>query len=124
MLTLVRAFGVLLAGIGVLVLLRPVLVDRLIDFMQQGSRLHVAVVLRLVVGVVLLAAASRCRLSGLVVALGVVFLLSGAGGLLVGLDGMREMTEWLRGWPPAAVRAWALLPAAVGLFLLYAASYR
>ena len=57
----------------------------------------------------------------LVVALGILLLLSGVHGFLMGLDRMRAAAEWAERWPPAGVRAWAVFQTALGVILLSAA---
>jgi hypothetical protein len=90
--------------------------------MQQGNRPYAGVVVRLGMGTVLVAAAQRCRLPGAVRTLGILVLASGLVGLLLGADGMRSLMQWgQEWWSPGVARGAALVLAAFGAFLLYAA---
>jgi hypothetical protein len=119
---LVGLFGVVNVAIGALLLLAPSVMEPAMAFIEQGSRLYLAVGFRLVMGAVLVAAASRCRWPGVVMTLGVLVLASGLIGLLVGLEGTRLVLERGRTLSsPALVRMAALVPAAFGALLVLAA---
>lgn len=122
MLLLVKFFGIVNVGIGAILLLAPAVIEPVLVFMQQGNRPYAGVVLRLAMGTVLVAAARQCQLPGAVRTLGILVLASGLVGLLVGADAMRSPMQWgQERWSPALTRVAAVVPAAFGAFLLFAA---
>lgn len=116
----VALFGVLVAGVGLLGVIRP---DRLMAWISQwrgASRLWFAAGLRLVLGVVLLLAAPQCRAPEVIRILGWITLVA---ALLLPLLGARRFDAFVDWWlarEPGFIRTWSLLAVAVGGFLIYA----
>lgn len=121
MLVLMKLITLVILVSGVIYLVKPAALYRYMTFWKQGSRVMWGMGLRCLMGLVLLAAAPQCRWPTMVVAVGILLLLSGVHGFLRGLDRMRSSVEWAEGWPPLGVRAWAVFQTALGVFLLSAA---
>lgn len=119
----VALFGAAIAGLGVLGCLRP---DSLIRFVQASWRpstgLYLAIAIRVVFGLVLLAAAGESRFPGILRVLGVVALAAAAILPLIGRARLQRFVQWWIERPAVFVRAWAVAAAAFGAFLLYAVS--
>jgi hypothetical protein len=81
----------------------------------------VAFLLRIVLGLLLVAGAWRTRLPAVVLVLGVITLLSGLLAPLLGYHRLRAFAAWWASRPASLIRIWALLALALGLALLYAA---
>jgi len=120
MVALVKIFGVVLAFFGIIVLLRPSVLDSFLMFWQQGSRLQFAVLMRFVMGSVLVTAAPRCRLPGVILIVGVVLFVSGVAGLILGPERLRSLARWYADRSPMVQRLWALVSTGVGSLVLYA----
>lgn len=121
MLILVRIIGIVMVGMGVMYLLKPKTLKQFVAFFEKGRRLYIAGILRIVIGVILLAAASQCRLVGVVLALGVLALIGGIVIFILGLERIKSMLNWWNKRSPLVLRLVALVALALGALLLYSA---
>jgi hypothetical protein len=97
--------------------------QRIIDGMlnwQPVSRFYFAVGSRLVFGTVLLLAASDCRFSTVILALGVVGLVAALVLAPLGPRRVDSMLQWWLERPPVVLRAWFAAAIPFGAFLAYA----
>jgi uncharacterized membrane protein YgdD (TMEM256/DUF423 family) len=120
MVALVKVFGVVLAFFGITVLVRPSVLDSFLIFWQQGNRLQFAVLMRFVMGSVLVTAAPRCRLPGVILIVGVVLFVSGVAGLVVGPERLRSLARCYADRSPMVKRLWAVVSTALGVLVLHA----
>jgi len=121
MLILVRLIGIVLVGMGIMYLLNPKTLRQFVAFFEQGRRLYIAGILRIVIGVILLAAASQCRWVGVVLALGILILIGGIVIFILGLERLKSMINWWNKRPLIVIRLMGLIALAVGALLLYSA---
>lgn len=121
MLVLMKLITLVILVSGVIYFAKPAALSSYMTFWKQGSRIMWGMSLRCLMGLVLMAAAQQCRWPTLVIALGILLVLSGVHGFLLGLDRMRAAAEWAERWPAAGVRAWAVFQTALGVVLLSAA---
>jgi hypothetical protein len=123
MLLAVSAFGAIIALLGILGVLRPGgFIDVVSGPWQSRSGLYLAVLLRLVFGALLIAAASQSRFPLAFQILGIVSLAAAAS---IPIMGRRRIERWVAWWSvrsPVVVRVWSVAAAAFGIFLVYAAS--
>jgi hypothetical protein len=118
---LVGLIAVLLMVISALGVVAPERLVAVVVGWPSESRLDVAVGTRLVLGMVFLAGASRCRFPAVIYGAG---LLSLAAALLLVLLGEPRLDALIRWWleqPALAIRAWCVVAALVGALLVYAA---
>ena len=121
MAVLVIAFGVLILMIGLLGAVQPQAFIRLIGRLQAQRRLvPIAVVMRLIMGVALLLAASDSRFPRTLWVLGVIALVAAVTILVLGEDRMWRMVKWFTEAPPNLARFGLLCAAAFGAFLIWA----
>ncbi len=120
MLILVRLIGIVIVGMGVTFLLSPKLYRRYMAFWEQGRRLYSGGILSILIGVVLLLAASGCKLVGVILTLGILCLVKGIM-LTLGQEKMKSMLKWWQGRSLLALRLIALIAIAFGALLLYSA---
>ncbi|MFB3819727.1 MAG: hypothetical protein ACE147_18885 [Candidatus Methylomirabilales bacterium] len=113
--------GLALAGLGAVSAAVPRQFHRLLLLVEQKRWLNLAMLLRLLIGVVMLAAAPGTRLPRFVLAAGIVTLLSGLLSPLLGHDRLVRMAAWWARRPDGLVRLWGLLAFALGLLIVYAA---
>ena len=109
MLILVRLFGIVIVGMGVAFLVNPKLYRQYMGFWEQGRRLYVGAILSILIGVILLMAASECRLVGVILALGILCLVKGILLLTLGQEKMKSNKIGIKTevqWHPALYRAW------------------
>ncbi len=122
-LTLVVAlFGTAITVLGIFGLVRP---GGLIRFVQTSwqsrSGLYLAVGIRVVFGVVLLAAASESRFPQAFRILGIISLVAAGVAPVLGFARLQRFLQWWAARSPGFIRGWSLVAAAFGVFLVYGA---
>jgi len=120
MLIAVRLIGVAIVGMGVAFLLKPKLYKQYMAFWQPGKRLYLGAILAILIGVVLLLAATQCRLVGFILALGILSLVEGIM-LMLKQEKMKSMFKWWQGRPLLLLRFMGLVVLAIGALLIYSA---
>lgn len=121
MLILVRLIGIVIVGMGATFLLSPKTLKQVLSFWGEGKRPYIAGILRLLIGAILLLAASQCRLVGVVVTLGVLILVGGIIIFLLGLERVKSILSWWNKKSLLVMRLISLIPLALGVLLLYSA---
>ena len=121
--SIVVLFGVAVGLLGMVGVVRPTRLIRFVETMWQSpTGFRLAIVLRLVLGVVLIIAAPDCRFPQVIRILGIFSLVAAAAAAALGHERLRSFVEWWVGRPPVFVRGWSLVAFAFGCFLVYAAS--
>ncbi len=121
MAVLVGLLGLGLVVIAALFLVSPDHARGLLNLTRRRRWMNAAFLFRIVVGLVLIAAARQTGLPGPIFVLGVISLLS---GLLAPLLGYHRLVGWVDWWasrPAGLIRVWALLALGLGFVFLYAA---
>ena len=121
MLILVRLIGIVVIGMGIIFLINPKLYKQYIAFWEKGRRLYIGGILGILLGVILLLAASQCRLVGVIVTLGIITLAKGILILALGPERMKSMLRWWQRRPLLVLRLLTPIAIAVGALLLYSA---
>lgn len=121
---IVSALGALVAGLGVMGVVRPARLMRLVTSVFRTNRgIYFAVGLRLVFGIVLIVAASDCHFTVAVRILGIVAIAAAVIMLLLGVERVRRLIIWWLTRAEGFIRAWAFVAVAFGLFLVYAGAW-
>lgn len=119
--TVIALAGCLLfVAFGVLGLVSPFRVVRIVRYFQTPAGLFLAAAIRVVMGVALFLAAPDSRAPEALRILGVVIVVAGVATLFVGPERFGKLVDWWSGEGPALVRAQAVFALAVGLVLAYA----
>lgn len=121
MVTLIKLIGIIIALAGIIFVFSPTTTKQVFAFMGRGRRLYWAGILRLLFGVILLLGASQCRLVGVVIAIGILFLVAGVMIFALGLKKVRSMIEWWNKRSLIVIRGLALGALALGALLIYSA---
>ena len=121
MLVLVKGIGIVIAGMGILIFLNPKMMKQLIVFWRQGKRIYIAGILRLLFGVILLLAASQCRLVGVIVTMGIFMLIGGTLIFTLGLEKIKSILDWWDKRQPLAMRFMGLIAFGIGVLIIYSA---
>jgi len=113
--------GLALAGLGAVSAAVPRQFHRLLFLAKQRRWLNLGMLLRILVGVLMIAAAPAARLPRFVLVVGILTLLSGLLSPLLGHDRLLRMAEWWARRPDRLVRLWGLVALALGILMVYAA---
>lgn len=117
---LVVLIGLLIIAIGVIVLAVP---DALVQVGRQivtPTGLNVAAVVRVVIGLVLILAASSSRMPTTLRIVGAVIFIAGIATPFFGVDRARVIFDWGSAQSPSLIRLVGVLAVAAGSFLVYA----
>lgn len=117
-LILIQLIGAAYAAVGIIIVLSPV---QYIDFWKQGKRIHLAGILALLFGVVLLSSALRCRWPWFVIVLGVLGLIEGVTIFSMGSERIKSVLSWWDESALLAIRLIGLVTLALGILLFYSA---
>ncbi|MDD5422345.1 MAG: hypothetical protein WC592_04085 [Candidatus Omnitrophota bacterium] len=121
MLTLVRAIGLIVLGMGLTITADPRVLNIVINFWKEGNRIYGAGAARLIFGVIFLMAASSCRHPVVITALGILMIIGAALVFALGPARIKAILGWWEQKPPLFVRLLGLAPAAIGAAILYSA---
>lgn len=121
MIVLVKLFGIVVVVFGVIFLLKPDVIRPYMDFWTKGKRIYTAAVLNLIIGIILLLAASQCRLAWLIALIGIWGIIKGVILFVLGPEKLKSRIEWWKGRPVGILRLAALLCLAIGALIIYAA---
>jgi hypothetical protein len=118
---LVSLCGLAIGGVGLLGVVAPTVLTRLLSSWRVVIRLPVTFALRIIFGSIFVTGAPDCRLPALVSLLG-WFEFAGALVLLgLGAGRLDRFGDWWLQQPPSFVRRWCLLGGTpIGVFLVYA----
>lgn len=113
-------FGFIIAGIGLLGAAAPTILLEATPFLLTNAGLYSAAAFRIIVGVVLLAAAAASRMPRTLRVLGALIVLGGIVTLFIGVDRAQAMVDWWAALGPAFMRGWAFLAVLFGSFIIHA----
>ncbi len=123
MLTALMIFGILIAVMSFLGIVRPqLLVDLATGVARQPYGLPFAVGVRLLLGTILIVAAPMTPYPYVVSILGLIALLAALVILLMGRSRFSRMVEWISSMPSALMRVSGIFGVVFGGFLVYAAA--
>lgn len=119
MLTLTKLIGVFIVSMGAMIMLKPETMKHLITFLQQGRRLYILGLVRILLGIILILAASECRLVEVVVVLGILVLIKGFIIFIIVPEKINAMLNWWANRPSLILRFLGLFVIAIGALLVY-----
>ena len=117
----IKSLGILIALMGIVYLLRPEFIKRLMNFFKKGKRIYLPGVLRFALAIVFFLGARECRYFWVIFASGMIFL---TGGLLIftlGPERIRRILDWDQDQPILVFRIIALIVLAFGAIIIYSA---
>jgi uncharacterized protein YjeT (DUF2065 family) len=117
----IKSLGILIALLGIVYLLRPDIIKRLMQFFKKGRRIYFAGLLRFALAVVFLVAARDCGYPWIIFAAGIIFL---TGGLLVfflGPEKIRRILDWYQEQPMLIFRIIAAIVVLFGAVIIFSA---
>lgn len=122
MLILIKLIGIVMVGFGIIFLVSPNTMRKLMLLCEKGKRVYIAGILRILFGVIFLLAASQCRVAGVMVTLGVLFIIAGITIFILKLNRIKTILKWCYGRSLLILRLIALIPIALGMLILYSVS--
>lgn len=120
MVWIVLAAGYLAIVFCLVILIAPKFLSRTIDFFSIGSRLYLAGLARLVLGVMLLILATQTRLWGYVVTIGLVAAASGLSIFFFALKRTKQLLSRLQNQSNLVMRLFAIIALFIWVLLIYA----
>jgi len=94
MILLVKLFAIAIIIHGCFLMLRPENLKVMLSWVKEGNRLYLIAAVRLIIGAILMIAASECRIEGIVLVLGVILFFSGVAGFMLKKEGMMKIVAW------------------------------
>ena len=117
----IKIIGIVFVAIAIVYILKPDVMKRLFEFFKKGNRLYVAAPVRLALGVVFLLGARECKQFWVILAIGILLLISGTLVLVLGPNKLRPMIEWFQKQSGVLLRAMALIVLAIGVVIIISA---
>ena len=114
---LIAGFVIIAYCLGILI--APNFLRKTVDFFSIGSRLYVAGLLRLVLGVMLLILSTQARFWGYVVIVGLVFSASGLSLFFLALRRIKKILGRLQNQPNFILRLFAITGLTIWVLLIY-----
>ena len=121
MFVIILIFGIVIASFSVYGIVSPSGLMGLVTSSTRDKRgFWFAVGIRLVLGAAFIIAAPQSRFPIIIQAIGVIAIIAAVVILIMGYDRLRAFVDWWRARSTGVVRAWCLLAALFGVFLVYA----
>jgi uncharacterized protein YjeT (DUF2065 family) len=117
----IKILGIIISLMGLVYLLRPDIIKKLMNFFKKDKRIYLSGAFRLALAVVFLVAARECRYPWIIFACGIIFL---AGGLLIFLLGperIRKILDWYEEQSTLIFRVIAVIVLVFGLIIILSA---
>jgi hypothetical protein len=118
MVAVIAALPMAISALGVIA---PERLVAIVTDWPPDTRLYVAVGTRLVIGVVFVAGASKCRVPAVIYGVGILALAAALLLVLLGEPHLDALIRWWSQQPALTIRAWCVLAGLVGALVLYAA---
>ena len=117
----IKIVGLVIAAVGIVYIIKPNVMNRIIEFLKKGKRLYIAAPVRLALAVVFLVGARECRYSWVIFAFGILFLITGILVLVLGPKKLTPILEWWLKQPTLLLRLMALIAVAIGIVIIISA---
>jgi len=119
----VAVIGIVIIGFGILGIASPATLTRLTSAVVQSEvGIYAVAGLRLVFGIVLIAAASASHFPQTLLVIGVIIIVAAIVVPFIGVKRLRALVGWWLARPPGLIRALGVIAVALGIFLVTAVS--
>ena len=118
---IIKIIGIIIVLIGILFLLKPDVMKKIMGFMKKGRRIYLAGLLRFTLSVIFLLGAEKCDYKWIIATFGILFLVSGLLIFTLGPEKIRRMLDWYQNQPLLIFRVIAGIVLACGAVIVYAA---
>ena len=117
----VKIIGIVIVALAIAYLLKPEIMEYLMEFFKEGKRIYLAGLIRFVLAIVLLVAARECYITSVIVFFGILFLISGLLIFALGLEKVKSIINWYQEQSILVLRLLALVTLAIGVVIIYSA---
>jgi len=117
----IKIIGIVFIAIAIVFLLKPGVMNPIMEFFKKGKRIYFAGIARLVLAVVFLLGARECDITWLIAIFGILFLISGLSIFMLGPERIRRMIDWFQKQSAIFLRVMAIIVLAFGAIIIYAA---
>ena len=118
---IIKGLGIIFVIVGILHLLRPDILKRVMEFFKKGKRIYFAGLIRLVLAVIFLLGARECDKTWLIVVLGILFLISGLIIFMLGPTRAGSIIGWFQKQSNILIRVIAIIIMVFGAIVIYSA---
>jgi len=121
MVMFIKLFGIVIAVMGIIFLINPKTLKQYFLFWKQEKRLQIGGIIAIIFGIIFLIAAPQCRLTGLIIVLGIWSIIKGALLFMLGQKKIYAYLDWWLSKPVSVTRFLGLIALAFGALLIYSA---
>lgn len=121
MIILVRLVGVLITVFGAIYLLKPETMRKMVSFWAKGKRVYTAGLLDIIVSIVFLLTALKCKMPLVIALAGILCLIKGIVIFLLGPQGFVSRIDKLVEKPVAFLRFMSFLALLLGVLIVCSA---
>ena len=114
----IKIIGIVLVLLALGCLIKPDFLRGSMQFFRKGSRVYVIALMRFALAVVFFMAARECRNVWVILAFGILFLLSGLLIIILGPKRISTMIDWYVKQSALLLRFLALIAAALGVVII------
>lgn len=117
----IQIIGIIFVIATIVYLIKPAVLQFLMEFFKKGKRMYFAGLIRLVLAIVFLLAARECDITWVIATFGILFLISALLVFILGQQRLKAYIEWWQGQPVWLLRLAALIGLALGAIIIYSA---
>jgi uncharacterized protein YjeT (DUF2065 family) len=117
----IKFIGVLIIVQACIFILRIDLLRELLKFFARGNRIYLVAAIRIVLAVLLFIGATQCRRMWIIVALGIILLLSGIAIFTLNAATFKKIFSWYQRRTDLFLRLLVTIGIVIGSLIVYAA---
>jgi len=118
---IIQSLGIVFVFIGIVYLLKPSILKRIMEFFKKGKRIYLAGLIRLVLAVIFLLAARECDIPWVIIVFGILFMISGLLIFTLGSERLNSLLDWWQRQSSLLLRLLGVIALAVGAIIVYSA---
>ncbi|MFH1616767.1 MAG: hypothetical protein ABIG61_17005 [Planctomycetota bacterium] len=117
----IRIVGIFIIFCSLLLMIKPLLIDRMLRFFRKGKRIYVIALIRLVLAVIFLIGASSCRVPTGIIIIGIVLLLTSLMIFSIRLEKSTAIMQWFQNRSILSKEIALLAALLIGAVIVYCA---
>ena len=119
LLIVVKLIGIYIAVMGIIFLFKPKALAAYTAFWGKKKRLYIIGASRIIMGLIVLVAASQCRFQAISAIIGILLIIAGIPYFIIRLDRQKTYVSRWANTPAMFVRILGFLILSIGVLLLY-----